>query len=95
MASELTETRVGALGEVVTITGTPLKMGVYTATKSAQNDFVLLADFTDVKEVLACYTVSAGARTAEGFTIDVTTTNKVTFTSGTTGVTVSVVAVGI
>lgn len=95
MASELTETRVGALGEVVTITGTPLKVGVYTATKSAQNDYVLLGDFTDVKELLACYTVSAGARTAEAYTIDSTTTNKVTFTSATTGVTVSIVAIGI
>lgn len=93
-AEELSETKVGALGEVVTITGTPLKLGVYTADKGEQNDWVVLGDFDEVKEVLACYTVSSGARTVETFTIDTSTTNKVTFTSTNTG-TVSVVAIGI
>ncbi len=93
VAAELTEARVGTLGQVVTITGTPVKVGLYTATKATQNDWVILADFTSILEAVA-YTVSSGARTAEGFTIDTTTTNKLILTSATTGA-VSIVAIGV
>ncbi|MCF7861199.1 hypothetical protein K9M79_03050 [Candidatus Woesearchaeota archaeon] len=91
-AAELTETRVGALGQVVTITGKAVKVGLYTATKATQNDWVILGDFDTILEAVV-YTVSSGARTAEDFTIDITTTNKVTLTSATTG-SVSIVAIG-
>jgi len=94
VASEQTETRVGAIGNVVTITGTPMKIGVYTVTKGEQNDWVILDDFTEVKEILSCYNVSAGARTVENFTIDETTKNKVIFTDVSSG-TISIVAIGI
>lgn len=93
VAAELTETVVGALGNVVTNTGIPLKIGVYTATKVTQNDWLILGQFTAIKEAV-CYTVSSGARTAEAFTIDTTTLNKLVLTSATTGA-VSVVAIGI
>lgn len=92
VAAELTESRVGALGQVVTITGKAVKVGLYTATKATQNDWVILGDFEVVLEAV-CYTVSSGARTAEAFTIDTTTTNKVVLTSATTGA-VSIVAFG-
>lgn len=92
-AAELTETRVGALGQVVTITGKAVKIGIYTATKATQNDWVILGDFEVVQELLACYTTSSGARTAEAYTIDTSTTNKVTLTSATTNP-VSIVAIG-
>lgn len=92
-AAEITETLVGGVGSELKITGSSLKIGAYTATKATQNDWVILGDFTEVKEVLGCYTVSAGARTAETFTIDTATTNKVVFTTTTTG-TVSLVVIG-
>lgn len=92
-AAELTETFVGGVGSEIKTTGTPLKIAAYTATKATQNDWVILGDFTEVVEVLACYTVSSGARTAETFTIDTTTVNKVILTSATTGA-VSIVALG-
>jgi len=91
-AAELTETLVATLGTEIKTTGTPMKCGVYSATKATQNDWVILGDFDTVVECV-CYTVSSGARTAEGFTIDSTTTNKVTLTSANTG-TVSIVACG-
>ncbi len=92
-AAELTETLVGGVGSEIKTTGTPLKLAAYTATKATQNDWVILGDFTAVSELLACATVSSGARTAEAYTIDTTTLNKVVFTSVTTG-TVSLVALG-
>lgn len=93
MAAVITETRVGALGQVVTITGTPVKVGVYTATKAAQNDWVILGDFTTILEAIV-YTTSSGARTTEAFTIDTSTTNKLILTSATTNP-VSIVAIGV
>lgn len=94
VAEELTETREGAIGNVVTITGTPMKIGVYTVTKGEQDDWAILGDFTEVKEVLSCYNVAAGARTVENFTIDVTEKNKVILTDASSG-TISIVAIGI
>lgn len=94
VAEEITETRVGAIGNVVTITGTPMKVGVYTATKGEQDDWVILQDFTEVKEVLSCYNVSAGARTVENFTIDAVEKNKVIFTDVSSGE-ISLVAIGV
>lgn len=91
-AAEVTETLAGTLGAEVKTTGTPIKCNAYTCTKVTQSDWVILGDFTVIKEAV-CYTVSTGARTAEAFTIDGTTTNKITLTSAITG-TVSIVAFG-
>lgn len=91
-AAEITESLSGSLVSAPSKTGTALKMGVYSATKSTQNDWIIFGDFTVVTECVA-YTVNTGARTAEAFTIDGSTTNKVTLTSSTTG-TVSVVVWG-
>lgn len=93
VAAELTETLAGGLGSEIKTTGTPLKVAAYTADKVTQNDWVILGDFTVVTEILNCSTVSSGARTAESYTIDTSTTNKVIFTSTTTG-SVSLVAIG-
>ena len=91
-AAEITETLVGGLAPHEQTTGTGLKCGVYTATKVTQNDWVILGDFSEVKECII-YTVDTGARTAETFTIDGTTKNKVVLSSATTGA-VSIVAIG-
>jgi len=86
-AALIANTKVaGALPEIGS------KVAVYTATKVTQNDWVVLSDFTEVKEAVV-YTVSAGARTAEAFTIDGTTKNKITLTSAVTGA-VSIIAIG-
>ena len=93
VAAELTETRVGAIGQVVTITGKPVKIGVYTAAKATQADWVILGDF-DVIQSAICYTVGAtGVRAAETYSVDTSTTNKLILTSATTG-TASIVAIG-
>jgi hypothetical protein len=69
------------------------RVAAYTATKVTQNDWVILSDFKEVLEAVV-YTVSTGARTAEAFTIDGTTKNKIVLTSATTG-SVSILAIGI
>lgn len=81
-AAAKTATNVGSVGEVVTITGTPLKCGVYTVTVATQSDWVVLSDFTEVK--FATATIDATGA-INGCTIDGTTTNKVTLNSATTG----------
>ena len=91
-AAVLTETAVGGLRGSPANSGAGLVCGVYSATKAAQNDWVIFDDFTAVSEVIA-YTVSSGARTAEDFTVDTTTLNKVVFSSATTGA-LSVVVIG-
>lgn len=92
VAAEITETFVGGVAPHQQKTGQGMKCIAYTATKVTQNDWVILGDFTVVSECV-CFTVSSGARTAEAFTVDTATLNKVTFTSVTTG-TVSIVAIG-
>jgi hypothetical protein len=81
-AAAQTATRVGSIGEVVTITGTPLKMGVYSATVATQSDWVILSDFDEVK--FATATVVADG-TINASTIDGTTKNKVLLNGSTTG----------
>lgn len=90
-AAEITETRVGSIGEVVTITGTPLKLGVYSVTVATQSDWVILSDFTEVK--FATATVNATGA-INGASIDGTTKNKVTLNSATTGA-ATILAIGI
>lgn len=75
-------TRVGSVGEVVTITATPLKAGVYTVNVAAQSDYVVLSDFTEVK--FATATIDATG-VINNCSIDGTTKNKVTLNSATTG----------
>lgn len=91
-AAEITETAVGGLVGSAAVSGSGLHLGIYTATKVTQNDWIIFGDFSEIKECV-CYTVSTGARTAEAFTVDGTTKNKVTFTSATTG-SLSVVVIG-
>lgn len=82
-AAVLTESAVGAvIGPSNHASG--LVCGIYSATKVSQNDWIIFDDFTAVKECVA-YTVSSGARTAETFTVDTTTLNKVVLTSANTG----------
>ena len=92
-AAELTETLVGSVAPHEQITGQALKCVIYSATKAVQDDWVILGDFTHVKECV-CYKVSTGARAVEAFTIDATTANKVVLTTLSTAVTVSIVAWG-
>ena len=93
-AAEITETNVGVVAPHVQISGTGLKMAVYTATKATANDWVILGDFEEIKECVV-YLVSAGARSTEysGFTVDATTKNKVVLTGTGTG-SASIVAIG-
>lgn len=81
-AAELTESRVGSIGEVVTITATPLKSAVYSVTVATQSDWVILGDFTEVK--FATATIDATG-VSNPCIIDGTTKNKVTLSSSTTG----------
>jgi hypothetical protein len=81
-AAEKAVSRVGSVGEVVTITGTPLKAGVYTVTVATQSDWVILSDFSEVKFATATIDASGAIN---GCTIDGTTTNKVLLNSATTG----------
>ena len=81
-AAAQTATRVGSLGEVVTITGTPLKSGVYSVTVATQSDWVILSDFSEVK--FATATIDASGL-INGCTVDGTTKNKVLLNSATTG----------
>jgi hypothetical protein len=75
-------TRIGSIGEVVTITGTPLKAGVYSVSVVSQSDWVVLSDFDEVK--FATATIDATGA-INGCTIDGTTKNKVVLNSATTG----------
>jgi hypothetical protein len=90
-AAELTETRVGSIGEVVTITATPLKAGVYSVTVLTQSDWVILSDFSEVK--FATATIDASGL-INPCTVDGTTKNKVLLNSATTGA-VTILAYGI
>jgi hypothetical protein len=81
-AEEISTTTVGSVGEVVTITATPLKAGVYSVTVATQSDWVILSDFSEVK--FATATIDATGA-INGCTIDGTTTNKVLLNSATTG----------
>lgn len=81
-AAELTEAFVGVVAPHQQKTGQGLKCISYTATVVTQNDWVILGDFTVVKNVW-CEVVASGV--ANPCTIDGTTTNKVVFTSATTG----------
>lgn len=92
-AAEITETAVGGLiSGAGSNSGEGLVMGLYTATKATQNDWIIFGDFTAIKECV-CYTVSTGARTVETFTVDGTAKNKVTLTSVTTGA-ISIIVIG-
>ena len=84
-----TATQQGSIGEVVTITGTPLKLGVYTVSIVTQSDWVILSDFTEVKFATAT-TDASGA--INGCTISEST--KVTLNGATTGAT-TILAIGI
>lgn len=75
-------TSVGSVGEVVTITATPLKVGVYSVTVATQSDWVILSDFSEVK--FATATIDASGAINE-CTIDSSVTNKVVLNSATTG----------
>lgn len=77
-AAEITETLVG--GTLAPYLG--LKMASYTTTIVTQGDWVILGDFTAIKQVY-CEIVATGV--LNPCTIDGTTLNKVTFTSATTG----------
>lgn len=81
-AAEKTTTRVGSVGEVVTITATPLKAGVYSVTVATQSDWVILSDFSEVK--FATATIAATGL-INNCSIDGTTKNKVLLNSATTG----------
>jgi len=81
-AAVKTATRVGSVGEVVTITGTPLKVGVYSVTVANQSDWVVLSDFSEVK--FATATIDDTGAINES-SIDGSTKNKVTLNSATTG----------
>ena len=70
----------GSVGEVVTITGTPLKAGVYSITTATQNDWAILDDFTEVKFATATIDASGVASPCV-----ISASNKVTLTSATTG----------
>ena len=85
-------TLVGGLIGSPANSGSALFSGVYTVAKASQSDWAILSDFDELKECVV-YTVSAGARTAEAFTIDASIKNKIVFTSATTG-SVSVLAFG-
>jgi hypothetical protein len=82
VAEEKSTTTVGSVGEVVTITATPLKAGVYSVTIATQSDWVILSDFTEVK--FATATIDASGL-INPCTIDGTTKNKVLLNSATTG----------
>lgn len=90
-AAAQTATRVGALGEVVTITGTPLKQGVYSVSVATQSDWVILSDFSEVK--FATATIDASGL-INPCTIDGTDKTKVLLNSATTGA-ATILAVGI
>lgn len=84
MAAVITEVRGGIVAPHIQTSGTGLKNMYYSGTKAAQNDWVVLADFTTIVYAHAA-TISTGALTVEGTTIDATTANKLVFTSATTG----------
>lgn len=77
-AAEISETLVG--GTLAPYLS--MKMATYTVTVVTQNDWVILGDFTAVKQAY-CTINSSGV--LNPCTIDGTTLNKVTFTSATTG----------
>lgn len=80
----MTGTLVGTIAPHVQTTGKGIKSGSYTVTITTQNDWVVFSDYTLVTNVWA-ETVATGV--ANPCTVDGTTTNKVIFTSATTGAT--------
>ncbi len=85
-------TRIGSVGEVKTITATPLKIGVYTVTVENQSDWVILSDFTNVRYAMATIDASGAANNATISEAD-DVNNKVTLNSSTTGA-VTILAIG-
>lgn len=73
--AELAETFVGGVAPHLQKTGQGLKCLIYTATKAAQNDYVVLGDFTTVVGAVANFTTGNG--TPESVTVSATTANAV------------------
>ena len=63
--------------------GAGLVCGIYEMTSTENSDWIILAEFEAIKFV-TCVSVSTGALATEAVTIDVTTTNKLVFTAGST-----------
>ena len=82
VAEEKSTTTVGSVGEVVTITATPLKAGVYSVDVATQSDWVVLSDFSEVKFVTATIDATGAVNNCS---VDATTKNKVFLNSATTG----------
>ena len=87
-AEELTESVVGSIigagaGDVGTAGG--MVCGIYTATCTENDDWVILSDFDTIKAVHAV-TIIATVHTTEPVEIDSSTTNKVIFNAGGTDV---------
>ena len=59
--------------------------GIYSATSTENDDFVVLPEFSEILFVV-CKAVAAGAWAEEACTIDATTKNKIVFTAGGTDV---------
>ena len=77
-----TKTVIGvALDNAPSTTGTGLIWGVYNATSTENDDWVVLSEFAEIKHI-ACYAIATGALAKEACTIDATTTNKLVFTAG-------------
>lgn len=88
-AAVKTATIVGSVGEVVTITGTPLKCGVYSVDIVTQSDWVVLSDFTEVKFATATTDASGVANACI-----ISDSTKVLLSGSTTGDT-TILAFGI
>ena len=80
-SAELTETTLGGpIGAASAVTGPGLMWGLYSVTKTNAGDYVIFGDFTKVELALA-RNDTAGAD--DPATIDGSTTNKVTLSTGT------------
>lgn len=83
-AAVIVETALGfpldnAPAKVGTLQG--LVWGLYNATSTENDDWVVLADFAAIKYVI-CRKIATGALTVEPVSIDATTANKLVFTGG-------------
>ena len=88
-AAEKTETFVGgSIAGGASSSGTGLVWGIYSVTKANAADWVVLGDFTAV-EFVSAKNDTAGAD--DPATIDGSTTNKVTLSTGTGATTLFVV----
>ena len=64
-------------------TGKGLIWGLYEMTSTENGDWIVLPEFTAIYFV-SCKKITTGALTDEAVTIDITTTNKLIFSAGST-----------